>query len=79
MAESYSERHGRKPPITVEALVELVFRRLREFEQRGYFHDAFIDWVDPAGEEHPAPIRHPEEYVITHLARPGAVGLARRS
>ena len=40
MAESYSERHGRKPHISVEALVELVFLKLRGFEQQGFFYDA---------------------------------------
>jgi hypothetical protein len=71
MAESYSERHGRKPPISVEALVEIVFRRLRDFEKRDYFYEAFHTYIDPAGGEHPARLPHPEEYLITHLARPG--------
>jgi hypothetical protein len=71
VAESYSERHGRKPPISVEALVELVFRRLRDFEKRDYFYEAFHTYIDPAGDEHPARLPHPEEYLITHLARPG--------
>jgi len=71
MAESYSERHGRKPPISVEALVELVFRKLRDFEQQGFFYEAFNSYIDPSGEEHPARLPRPDEYVITHLARPG--------
>src|SRR4051812_39370598 len=71
MAESYSERHGRKPPISVEALVELVFRKLRDFEERGFFYEAFNSYTDPSGEEHSARLPRPDEYVITDLARPG--------
>lgn len=71
MAESYSERHGRKPSIGVEALVELVFRKLADFERRGYFQEALETYREPSGEEHPARLPHPEQYVIAQLGRPG--------
>ena len=71
MTESYSERQRRKPPIGIEALVELVFFKLRDFERRGYFDEAFNTWEDPAGDIHEPRLSRPEEYVITHLARPG--------
>jgi hypothetical protein len=67
--QSYSARHGRQPPISTKALVELVFRMLRKFEERHYFAAALGSGLHGA----PADIRidQPAEYIIAHLARPG--------
>jgi hypothetical protein len=68
---SYSQRHGRKPETTTEMLVELVFRRLRDFKQRDYFYEAFTSYEDPWNQFHEARLPNPEEYVIAQLGRPG--------
>lgn len=63
--DSYSARQGRRPSITTDALIELVFRKLREFERHGYFSEIFA-----TGDDHDR-VGDPEQYVITRLGRPG--------
>jgi hypothetical protein len=70
MAEFYSERHGRKPPLDVDGLVQFVFTEFAELERRGYFWEAFNSY-EIHGEEHGARLPQPERYVITKLGRPG--------
>lgn len=71
MDDFYSGRQGSKPPITTAALVELILRKLHELEQVGLFQEAFASYNDASGELRAASIPDPEQYVITHLARPG--------
>jgi hypothetical protein len=70
MAESYSERHGRKPRLDIDGLIQFVFTEFAELERRGYFWEAFNSY-EIHGEEHEARLLQPERYVITKLGRPG--------
>ena len=71
MEGSYSQRHGRKPEITTEMLVELVLRKLLDFQRRDFFFEAFNSYEDPYNEFHEARLPEPEQYVISELGRPG--------
>jgi hypothetical protein len=70
MAEFYSERHGRKPPLDVDGLIQFVFTEFADLERREYFWEAFNSY-EIHGEEHQARLPQPERYVITKLGRPG--------
>jgi|GEM_PF-6397230 len=70
MSGSYSERHGRKPRLDIDGLIQFVFREFADLERGGYFWEAFNSY-EIHGEEHEARLPHPERYVITELGRPG--------
>lgn len=70
MNGSYSERQGRKPPLGVDGLIQLVFVELAQFKERDFFWEAFNSY-EMRGEEFEARIRDPQQYVITELGRPG--------
>lgn len=68
---SYSQRQGRRPSITTQALIELVLSKLAAFERAGYLEEAFRPHRDTNGDARGPRIPEPSQWLVTEIARPG--------